>query len=113
MGLMVEWKLINQKVTSTCQMGKMRENETLFVVSFSEKETTRVGELIGGFAVEGSVIAIIGLLGSGKTHLSKGVAKGLGVQNTRVVTSPTFAIMNQYVGRMPIYHFDTYRFKEC
>ena len=57
----------------------------------------------------GAVVALFGTLGAGKTHLVRAVAEGLGVAQSGVVTSPTFVLIQEYVGRCPIYHFDAYR----
>ena len=74
----------------------------------SEKETERIGEAIGRAAEPGTVVALIGDLGTGKTTLTKSIARGLGV--TETVTSPTFNIIREYkTGRIPLYHFDVYR----
>ena len=74
----------------------------------NEKETEKIGEMIAGKATPGTVIALIGDLGTGKTTLTKYIAKGLGV--TETVTSPTFNIIREYrSGRIPLYHFDVYR----
>ena len=74
----------------------------------SEKETERIGEAIGQAVEPGTVVALIGDLGTGKTTLTKSIAKGLGV--TETVTSPTFNIIREYKsGRIPLYHFDVYR----
>jgi len=74
----------------------------------SEKETERIGEAIGRAAEPGTVVALIGDLGTGKTTLTKSIARGLGV--TEIVTSPTFNIIREYKsGRIPLYHFDVYR----
>ena len=74
----------------------------------SEKETEQLGEAIGRAAVPGMVIALIGDLGTGKTTLTKSIARGLGV--TETVTSPTFNIIREYrSGRIPLFHFDVYR----
>ena len=74
----------------------------------SEKETERIGEAIGRAAEPGTVVALIGDLGTGKTTLTKAIARGLGV--TETVTSPTFNIIREYKsGRIPLYHFDVYR----
>jgi len=64
--------------------------------------------LISGHLNKGDIICLFGDLGSGKTVLTKGISSGLGVDK-REVTSPTFVILRQYQGRMPIYHFDLYR----
>ena len=74
----------------------------------SEQETEQLGERIGQTAKPGTVIALIGDLGTGKTTLTKSIARGLGV--TETVTSPTFNIIREYKsGRIPLYHFDVYR----
>ena len=74
----------------------------------SEKETERIGEAIGRAAEPSTVVALIGDLGTGKTTLTKSIARGLGV--TETVTSPTFNIIREYKsGRIPLYHFDVYR----
>lgn len=57
----------------------------------------------------GDVVALIGNLGAGKTVFTKGIAKGLGVRDVRYVNSPTFVIIKEYKGRLPLYHFDLYR----
>ena len=77
----------------------------------SEKETEQIGEAIGQAAEPGTVVALIGDLGTGKTTLTKSIARGLGV--TETVTSPTFNIIREYkTGRIPLYHFDVYRIEE-
>ena len=70
-------------------------------------ETLALGRRIGAAAKPGTVLALIGELGAGKTQLAKGVADGLGV--TSVVNSPTFVLMNEHVGRLRLYHVDAYR----
>lgn len=74
----------------------------------SEEDTKKTGMEIGRRVKAGTVIALSGDLGSGKTTLTKAVAEGLGVKE--VITSPTFNIVKQYEsGRLPLYHFDVYR----
>ena len=79
------------------------------MVSKSVEETIEIGERLGRKLGPGDVVALIGDLGSGKTVLTKGIAKGLGVKNERYVNSPTFVIIKEYKGRTPLYHFDLYR----
>ena len=77
------------------------------VVSRSAEETQALGERLGSRLGRGDVVACIGPLGAGKTCFLQGLARGLGV--TADVTSPTFVLINQYRGRMPVYHVDAYR----
>lgn len=77
-------------------------------LSLSPDETERIGEMLGEKLHKGTVIAFRGGLGMGKTCFTRGLAKGLGC--TDQVTSPTFALINEYLsGRIPLYHFDMYR----
>lgn len=68
-----------------------------------------LGRALGTASEPGLVVALCGPLGAGKTQLIRGVAEGLLVPDSRVVTSPTFVLVQEYEGRLPIYHFDTYR----
>lgn len=76
----------------------------------SVDETRRLGAHLGEALEPGSVIALSGNLGAGKTHLTQGIAEGLGVER-RLVNSPTFALVQEYAGRLPVFHFDTYRLR--
>ena len=77
------------------------------VVTRSPQETAALAERLGAAAEAGPVLCLVGDLGAGKTLFTQGFARGLGV--TEEVTSPTFALMNQYCGRLPVTHFDLYR----
>jgi tRNA threonylcarbamoyladenosine biosynthesis protein TsaE len=77
-------------------------------VTFSPAETSVVGRRVGEAAQAGTLLALIGDLGAGKTHFAKGVAEGLGI-DPKIVTSPTFVLMNLLQGRLPLAHFDLYR----
>jgi len=79
----------------------------LVLLTRSEKETQNLGARIGKIIFAPSCIALIGELGSGKTTLTRGIARGLGVEST--VKSPSFVIINEYPGPVPVYHFDLYR----
>lgn len=68
-----------------------------------------LGRRIGARLRGGEVFAICGPLGSGKTHLIKGIAAGAGATDRTNVTSPTFVLVNQYAGRFDLYHIDAYR----
>jgi tRNA threonylcarbamoyladenosine biosynthesis protein TsaE len=79
------------------------------IVTNSAEETIGLGRKVGSQLKGGEVIAICGTLGSGKTHLIKGIAEGAGAAESKKVTSPTFVIINEYKGRLDIYHIDAYR----
>ena len=79
------------------------------ITSKSPEETMELGRRIGAQLRGGEVFAICGRLGSGKTHLIKGIAAGADAADRQNVTSPTFVIVNQYVGRFDLYHLDAYR----
>ncbi len=73
----------------------------------SVAETAELGRKLGSLLQKGDTICLIGDLGTGKTAFTGGIAKGLGVGG--YITSPTFTIINEYEGRLPLYHFDVYR----
>lgn len=74
----------------------------------SIEETTNIGFQLGKLLNSGDIICLTGDLGTGKTHITKGIARGLGVTDT--ITSPTFNIVNEYEsGRLKLNHFDVYR----
>ncbi len=76
-----------------------------------EKQTKKFGLLLADKLAPGSVVALIGDLGTGKTALTKYIAEGLGIKE--VITSPTFTIVQEYHdGRIPLYHFDVYRIND-
>lgn len=82
--------------------------ETSIIRIKNERETEQFGRELGATAKAGTVIALIGDLGTGKTTLTKYIAAGLGV--TEQITSPTFTIIKEYrTGRCPLFHFDVYR----
>ncbi len=75
----------------------------------SPEQTESLAERLGRLLQPGDVIALVGELGSGKTLFSQGLARGLEVPEIFYITSPTFAIINEYPGRIPFYHLDLYR----
>jgi tRNA threonylcarbamoyladenosine biosynthesis protein TsaE len=78
----------------------------------NEADTDRLGTALAAALPPGTVIALIGTLGAGKTRIVQAVAAAVGVPRANV-TSPTFVLVNEYkIGRLPIYHFDTYRLKD-
>jgi tRNA threonylcarbamoyladenosine biosynthesis protein TsaE len=76
-------------------------------VSAAPEETLRLGERIARRLRPGSVVALRGGLGSGKTCLTKGIARGMGIAET--LTSPSYTIISEYRGDVPLYHIDAYR----
>ncbi|MFB5067631.1 MAG: tRNA (adenosine(37)-N6)-threonylcarbamoyltransferase complex ATPase subunit type 1 TsaE [Candidatus Wallacebacter cryptica] len=74
----------------------------------SPQATQALGETTARLLQPGDVISLEGDLGAGKTQFVKGVGIGLGIDET-LITSPTFTLINQYDGRLPVYHFDVYR----
>src|SRR5205814_7406277 len=73
--------------------------------------TTDLGRRLGGLLFPGAVVALLGPLGAGKTHLVRAIAEGLGISDPRAVSSPTFVLIQEYRARLPIYHFDAYRLR--
>ena len=82
---------------------------TTTITSHSLKETLSLGQEIGEQVEEGTVIALSGDLGSGKTVFVQGLAKGLNVPSDYYVTSPTYTLINEYPGRIKLFHIDLYR----
>ena len=83
----------------------MRSTRT--AISRSSEGTRALGARLGARLGPGDVVACVGALGAGKTCFLQGLARGLGV--TAEVTSPTFVLVNQYRGRLPVYHLDAFR----
>ena len=83
------------------------EVRNLTYTTHSPEETEKLGEAIAQRLSGGEVLALFGGMGMGKTALTRGLARGLGVEAG--VSSPTFALVHEYHGRLPIYHFDMFR----
>jgi tRNA threonylcarbamoyladenosine biosynthesis protein TsaE len=81
------------------------------LITHSAAGTRRIGRLLGRAAEPGVCLALVGPLGAGKTQLAKGVAFGLDVAG--VVNSPTFIIINEHPGRLPLFHVDAYRLTDA
>jgi len=77
------------------------------IIAESVEETIIIGEKLGALVNSGDILCLVGDLGTGKTHFVKGLAKGLKIED--YITSPTFTIVNEYQGRLKLYHFDVYR----
>ena len=78
-------------------------------ISRSVNNTVKLGSRLGRLLGPGDVVGLTGELGSGKTTFTKGIAGGLGIRDAKHVNSPSFVIVKEYAGRVPLYHFDIYR----
>jgi tRNA threonylcarbamoyladenosine biosynthesis protein TsaE len=83
------------------------------VATGSPLATRRLATRLGRLARAGDVLALVGSLGAGKTTFVTGLAEGLGVPRETRVQSPTFTLVNEYQGRLPLYHIDLYRIAEA
>lgn len=79
-------------------------------ISHSVKETLNIGKKIAQKLKKGDMICLFGELGSGKTVLAKGIASGLGIKTSKII-SPTFVLIREHKGKFPFYHFDLYRLR--
>lgn len=88
-------------------MLKVRNGGNMKFITRNEKETYELGIRLGEILTGGMVLSLNGDLGAGKTHFTKGIAVGLTIED--YITSPSFTILNEYEGRLPLHHFDVYR----
>jgi len=79
------------------------------IISRGSEDTHLIGRIIGECLTAGDIVALIGDLGTGKTCLTQGIARGLGISESYAIASPTFTLINEYPGRHVLYHFDFYR----
>jgi tRNA threonylcarbamoyladenosine biosynthesis protein TsaE len=79
----------------------------IVIETSSPEETGILGEKLGSFLRAGDMICLYGGLGAGKTRFAQGIALGMGIEGA--VTSPTFTLINEYYGRLPLFHMDVYR----
>ena len=87
-------------------------SSSLNVHSGNINDTFVIGKIIGENLLAGDILALTGELGAGKTSLTQGLARGLGVSEHYQITSPTFTLINEYNGRCKLYHLDLYRLME-
>ncbi len=85
------------------------ENSNKIFKTESPEETQALGEKLGKTLKQGDVIALIGELGTGKTCLTQGISQGVGIAPGEIVSSPSYILINEYRGTVPIYHIDLYR----
>lgn len=81
----------------------------VLINSLSEEQSALLGVRIGERLAAGDILALWGELGAGKTFLARAIARGLGVPASIPITSPTFTFINEYTGRLHLYHLDLYR----
>jgi tRNA threonylcarbamoyladenosine biosynthesis protein TsaE len=91
--------------------GRPSDSDAARLESRSPADTVALGERLGRVAAAGDLICLWGELGAGKTQLTKGIALGLGIDDT--VNSPTFVLMSEYAGRLPLFHVDLYRLADA
>lgn len=81
----------------------------MIFISDSQQTTEELGSKLGQLLTKGSFVSLFGGLGGGKTCFVRGVVEAAAPESAHLVASPTFAIMNEYPGPLPVYHFDMYR----
>ena len=89
-------------------MNAQRNSNTLTVTLDSEHETTRLGRALADVVEAGVVVGLVGPLGAGKTRLARAISEALDV-DPAAISSPTFILIHEYEGRLPVYHFDAFR----
>jgi tRNA threonylcarbamoyladenosine biosynthesis protein TsaE len=89
-----------------------RTPQGLIIAVESEPETDRLGRALADVLGPGSVVGLVGPLGAGKTRLARAVAEGFGV-DPGAIASPSFVLIHEYEGRLPVYHFDAYRLRSA
>ena len=85
------------------------ESSEYIFKTFGPEGTVELGKIMGSELAPGDIVALIGELGTGKTCFVRGLAIGLGIDKTVPISSPSFTIINEYPGAVPLYHFDFYR----
>ena len=85
------------------------DDKKIDITTHSADKTRQLGQEIGRLIKQPLIIALVGDLGSGKTAFVQGLANGLGVPVEYYITSPTFTLINEYPGRLPLFHADLYR----
>ena len=94
------------------ERGRPMIRECFRITTRSADDTRRLGRRMGSGIAIGCLMALSGDLGSGKTTFVQGLAKGLDVPGDYIVTSPTFTLINEYPGRLPLFHVDLYRISD-
>ncbi len=98
-------------MTRPSARGGAATTRALTLVCPDPEATTQLGLRVGAVAAAGDLICLWGDLGAGKTHLAKAIGAALGV--TQTITSPSFILMAEYAGRLPLFHLDLYRLADA
>jgi tRNA threonylcarbamoyladenosine biosynthesis protein TsaE len=98
-----------QDTEAVLDLTMANRDSLLTLISNDPAETFRMGRIIGEMLGEGAIVALVGELGAGKTSLTQGIARGVGVGEEYQITSPTFTLVNEYPGRLKLVHLDVYR----
>src|SRR6478609_652755 len=88
------------------------DDSSLTIAVGSESDTEKLGQALARVVRPGQVIGLVGSLGVGKTRLVRALAEALGVE-PRAISSPTFVLIHEYEGRLPVFHFDAYRLPDA
>jgi len=94
-------------------VGNREDSKSFSVITKGPADTQAFGACVGSVLFPGAVVGLVGELGAGKTCFVKGVAYGVNATPDHEVTSPTFALLHEYVGSPSVYHFDAYRIDTC
>ena len=89
------------------------EDSGLLVKTYGPEETEAIGRIVGARLAPGDVVSLTGELGAGKTCFTRGIALGLEVEKNTPIVSPSFTLINEYPGKIPLFHFDFYRIDDC
>ena len=100
---------MTQTIKANCSTDFSIRGEKSAFRTHSPEETQEIGARIGSQLGSGDVVALIGDLGAGKTCLTQGIARGVGLYQDQTVNSPSYILINEYEGKIPIYHIDLYR----
>ena len=100
---------MTQTLKANCSTDLSIRDKKYAFRTHSPEETQEVGVRIGCQLRPGDVVALIGDLGVGKTCLTQGIARGVGIHEDQTVNSPSYILINEYEGEIPVYHIDLYR----
>ena len=85
------------------------DSDFIILKTCGPEETEAIGNLVGTHLGGGDVVSLVGELGAGKTCFTRGIARGLGIGKNVPIVSPSFTLINEYPGKVPLFHFDFYR----